>query len=81
MNPAIAVRIPLVCRIKPPGVPLAMRIAELTALTVEPADAGHQQLVARASGVLNYAALIASDVGMPDLAADLCWRHHMIDDS
>jgi len=32
--------------------------------------------VARACGVLNYAALIASDTGVPDLAAALCWRQH-----
>ena len=29
-----------------------------------------------AGGVLNYAALIASDLGMTDLATDLCWRQH-----
>jgi hypothetical protein len=78
MNPAIAHRIPLVCRPKPPGIPLADRITELTALTTPPPGADHRQLVARASGVLNYAALIASDVGLPDLAADLCWRQHQI---
>lgn len=78
MNPAIAGRIPLVCRPKPPGTPLADRIAELTALTLEPNGADHHQLVARASGVLNFAALIASDVGLPGLAADLCWRQHGI---
>lgn len=55
-----------------------MRIAELTALTVEPTGADHHQRVARASGVLNFAALIASAVGLPDLAADLCWRHYQI---
>ncbi|MFF4576679.1 hypothetical protein [Streptomyces sp. NPDC001410] len=32
----------------------------------------------RAGGVLNYAALIASDVGLPDLAADLCWKQHAV---
>ncbi|MEV7006713.1 hypothetical protein [Streptosporangium sp. NPDC051022] len=69
MNPAIVARIPLVCRPKPPGTPLATRIAELTALSLEPADAGHRQSVARVSGALNFAALIASDVGLPDLAA------------
>lgn len=78
MTPAIASRIPLVCRPKPPGTPLADRIAELTALTIEPAGADHHQLVARASGVLNFAALIASDAGLPDLAAELCWRQHRI---
>jgi hypothetical protein len=78
MNPAITSRIPLVCRPKPPGTPLADRIAELTALTVEPNGADHHQRVARASGVLNFAALVASDVGLPDLAADLCWRQYKI---
>ncbi|TMR88317.1 hypothetical protein [Nonomuraea basaltis] len=78
MNPAIARRIPLVCRPKPPGLPLDRRIAELTALTVETPGADHPQRVARASGVLNFAALIASDSGMPDLAAELCWRQHKV---
>ncbi|MEU8246229.1 hypothetical protein [Nonomuraea sp. NPDC048916] len=78
MNRAIASRIPLVCRPKPPETPLAMRIAELSALTIEPNGADHHQLVARASGVLNFAALIASDVGLPDLAAELCWRQYKI---
>ncbi|WP_460704338.1 hypothetical protein [Myceligenerans halotolerans] len=54
------------------------RITHLTTLTASPAAAGHQDLVARGCGVLNYAALIASDVGMPDLATDLCWRQHLI---
>ncbi|GLY82000.1 IS630 family transposase [Actinoallomurus iriomotensis] len=78
MNPTIAERIPLVCRNKPPGLPLQARIAELTALTVEPPGADHHQRVARASGALNFAALIASDTGLPDLAGDLCWRQHKI---
>ncbi|MEV5413394.1 hypothetical protein AB0K60_31750 [Thermopolyspora sp. NPDC052614] len=78
MIPAIASRIPLVRRPKAAGLPLAERISHLTELTVEPADASHRDLVARASGVLNYAALIASDVGIPDLAARLCWRQHKV---
>jgi hypothetical protein len=79
MNPTITTeRIPLVCRNKPPGLPLQARIAELTALTVEPPGADHHQRVARASGALNFAALIASDTGLPDIAADLCWRQHKI---
>ncbi|WP_301175514.1 hypothetical protein [Actinomadura geliboluensis] len=78
MNPAIDARIPLVCRPKPPGIPLTERIAELTTLTVEPEGADHHQRVARASGVLNFAALIASDAGLPELAADLCWKQHHI---
>ncbi|WP_031045783.1 hypothetical protein [Streptomyces sp. NRRL F-5650] len=78
MIPAIASRIPLVRRTKAPALPLEERINHLTGLTVAPAGAGHHDLVARACGVLNYAALIASDVGLPDLAEDLCWRQHQV---
>jgi hypothetical protein len=78
MNPAIASRIPLVCRPKPPGTALATRIAELTALTAKAAGADRHQRIARASGVLNFAALIASDVGLPDLATELCWAQYRI---
>ncbi|ALO97283.1 hypothetical protein SHL15_6246 [Streptomyces hygroscopicus subsp. limoneus] len=78
MIPAIASRIPLVRRTKAPALPLEERINHLTGLTVAPAGASHHDLVARACGVLNYAALIASDVGLPDLAADLCWRQHQV---
>ncbi|MFF3554592.1 hypothetical protein ACFYXL_14425 [Streptomyces tsukubensis] len=76
MVPAIASRVPLVRRPKAPALPLEERITHLTGLTVAPAGASHHDLVARASGVLNYAALIASDVGMPALATELCWRQH-----
>ncbi|MEU5362256.1 hypothetical protein ABZ354_01885 [Streptomyces sp. NPDC005925] len=78
MIPAIASRIPLVRRTKAPALPLEERINHLTGLTVAPAGASHHDLVARACGVLNYAALIASDVGLPDLAEDLCWRQHQV---
>ena len=78
ISPAIAGRIPLVCRPKPPGIPLDQRIAALTGLAVQPAGMGRQQLVARASGVLNLAALIVSDAGLPDLASELCWRQYEI---
>ncbi|MEU6904379.1 hypothetical protein ABZ935_03340 [Streptomyces coeruleorubidus] len=78
MIPAIASRIPLVRRTKAPALPLEERINHLTGLTVAPAGASHHDLVARACGVLNYAALIASDVGLPDLAEELCWRQHQV---
>ena len=78
MIPAIASRIPLVRRTKAPALSLEERINHLTGLTVAPAGAGHHDLVARACGVRNYAALIASDVGLPDLAADLCRRQHQV---
>lgn len=78
MIPAMASRIPLVRRTKAPALPLEERINHLTGLTVAPAGASHHDLVARACGVLNYAALIASDVGLPDLAEYLCWRQHQV---
>ncbi|MFI6396198.1 hypothetical protein [Nonomuraea sp. NPDC050540] len=78
MNPAIAARIPLVCRTKPPGKPLAERIADLTALSIDPAGADHHERVARACGVLNISALVASDAALPGMAADLCWRQHQV---
>ncbi|NMO33545.1 hypothetical protein HG826_08075 [Streptomyces sp. GMY01] len=78
MIPAIAGRIPLVGRAKAPALPLGERINHLTGLTVAPAGGSHHDLVARACGVLNYAALVASDVGLPDLATDLCWRQHKV---
>jgi hypothetical protein len=78
MLPAIAGRIPLVRRTKAPALPLDERIDHLTGLTIAPAGASHHDRLARACGVLNYAALIASDVGLPDLASDLCWRQHQI---
>ncbi|MBE1592200.1 hypothetical protein ACFPOI_16320 [Nonomuraea angiospora] len=34
--------------------------------------------MARANGVLDYAALIASDIVLPSLAARLCWRQHEV---
>ncbi|MEV0778596.1 hypothetical protein ACIBLA_36425 [Streptomyces sp. NPDC050433] len=78
MIPAIASRIPLVRRTKAPALPLQERINHLTGLTVAPAGASHHDLVARTCGVLNYAALIASDVGLPGRATDLCWRQHQV---
>ncbi|MFI0937402.1 hypothetical protein [Streptomyces sp. NPDC021020] len=76
MLPAIARRIPLVRRPKRPALPLEERIAHLTRAAVAPAGADHHDAVARTCGVLNMSALVASDVGMPGLAAELCWRQH-----
>ncbi len=78
MNAAIASRFPLVCRPKPLGRSLAERIGALGESMRESNGAGHHEQVARASEVFNVAALIASDVGMADLARDLCWRHYGI---
>jgi hypothetical protein len=78
MGTALAARIPLVCSHRPPGASLSERIAYLTAQASQPGGASHRDNVARAAGVFNFAALIASDTGIPDLAAALCWRQHEI---
>ncbi|WP_217247092.1 hypothetical protein [Streptomyces sp. AC602_WCS936] len=67
-----AQRFPLVARFRPPCLPLPERVralVELTGTAVEKSDQG------LASSACNQAALIASDVGLPDLARELCRRH------
>ncbi|MDX6742934.1 hypothetical protein [Actinocorallia sp. A-T 12471] len=64
---------PLVQRPRPPGLPLVTRIQELADLATRGRYSAAQQ-----AEVLNKAALIASDVGMPDLARSLCWRQFAI---
>jgi hypothetical protein len=76
MNPAIASRFPLICRSKPLGLPLQERITAMVESATDPAGATHHERVARASGVINMASLIASDVGLRDLAWDMCRRHY-----
>jgi plasmid stabilization system protein ParE len=78
MSTALAARIPLVCSHRPPGAPLGQRVDYLTAQTRQPGGASHRDQMARAAGVMNFAALIASDTGIPELAAELCWRQHKI---
>jgi hypothetical protein len=78
MGTAVAARIPLVCSHRPPGAPLGERVAYLTAQARQPDGASHRDNVARAAGIFNFAALIASDSGVPGLAAGLCWRQHAI---
>ena len=72
MSTALAARIPLVCSHRPPGAPLGERVAYLTAQARQPDGASHRDNVARASGVFNFAALIASDSGVTELATALC---------
>jgi hypothetical protein len=78
MGTALAASIPLVCSHRPPGAPLGERVAYLTAQARQPDGAGHRDNVARAAGVFNFAALIASDSGVPELATALCWQQHDI---
>ena len=67
---------PLVARPRPPGLPLEARIADLTDLAARLPEGTCQQRVSRAAEVLNKAALIASDCGMPSTARALCHRQH-----
>ncbi|MEU4300296.1 hypothetical protein [Kitasatospora aureofaciens] len=68
----IAQRFPLVARIRPACLPLDARVGQLSEL----ADtAARQTAPGPASTVFNQAALLASDVGLPDYARELCHRH------
>ncbi|UJW32454.1 hypothetical protein L3Q67_01305 [Saccharothrix sp. AJ9571] len=78
MNPttlAAAVRrFPLLGRPRPSCPSLPERVQEIVDIA---RAAGHDDADGLADGanVLNKAALIASDCGLPDLARDLCWQH------
>ncbi|MFI6699930.1 hypothetical protein ACIBJC_13290 [Streptomyces sp. NPDC050509] len=65
-------RFPLVARPRPACPPLADRVREISDLA---RAAERDSEVNSATVVLNKAALIASDCGIPDLARDLCRRH------
>jgi hypothetical protein len=78
---ALASRFPLVSRTKPPGRSLDGRIVALGQTLREPAGADAYARLTRTSEVLNVAALIASDCGMPELATRLCWEHYAIFDA
>jgi hypothetical protein len=67
---------PLVPRPRPPGQPLQARVAELAALAADAEQGTCQERATRAAGVLNNAALIASDCGVPALARELCRRQY-----
>jgi hypothetical protein len=65
----VARRFPLVARPRPACLPLDARVGKLRALAQREGDQ------ASASAVFNQAALLASDVGLPDLARTWCHRH------
>jgi hypothetical protein len=71
---------PLVTRPRPPGLPLQIRVAELTTLSVLPMTGTRHDRMSRAAEVFNKAALIASDCGVPDMARDLCHRQRELFD-
>ncbi|ANW19635.1 hypothetical protein I3J09_16335 [Streptomyces clavuligerus] len=71
-NDPIARRFPLVARPRPACLPLAERVhglLDLSETAVQQADP------VRASAVYNQSALIASDLGLPALARELCHQH------
>ncbi|MFI5803346.1 hypothetical protein [Streptomyces sp. NPDC051561] len=68
----IAQRFPLVARFRPACLPLPERVQTLITL----ADtAAHQADQGLASAVFNQSALIASDLGLSDLAREMCHQH------
>lgn len=71
---------PLVLRSRPPGLPLGARIAELARLAEPASGAPCPGQVTRACEVLNKAALICSDCGLPDLARSLCRQQYEVFD-
>jgi hypothetical protein len=75
VDPAIASRFPLIAKPRPAGRPLTERLAALADFATDPPDASHHDRVIRASGVINTASLIASDIGLHDLAETMSWQH------
>ncbi|MER6396057.1 hypothetical protein ABT263_08325 [Kitasatospora sp. NPDC001603] len=68
----VARRFPLVARIRPACLPLNARVGRLSEL----ADTASRQTdPGLASTVFNQAALLASDLGLPEYARELCHRH------
>lgn len=68
-------RFPLIARPRPACAPLHQRVAGLR----DRAHAAERDSdMAAASAVHNLAALLASDVGLPDLARQWCHRHAMV---
>ncbi|MFE2585224.1 hypothetical protein [Streptomyces sp. NPDC059378] len=69
---ATARRFPLVARFRPACLPLPERVYRLTELA---ATAARNNDPALASAVHNQTALLASDLGLPDLARTICHQH------
>ncbi|XUL89962.1 hypothetical protein ACQ86D_27775 [Streptomyces galilaeus] len=68
----IARRFPLVARFRPACLPLPDRVQALVDLADRAVQQSEQGL---ASTVFNQSALLASDLGLPDLARSICHRH------
>ncbi|WP_406730727.1 hypothetical protein [Streptomyces sp. NBC_01794] len=69
---AIAQRFPLIARPRPACLPLPQRVHALVELADTAAKLGDPSM---ASTVYNQAALVASDVGAPDIAREMCHQH------
>ncbi|WP_372412416.1 hypothetical protein [Streptomyces luteireticuli] len=68
----LATRFPLIARPRPACLPLPDRVQGLAKLADQAQQQHNQGL---ASTVFNQAALLASDLALPDLARDLCLQH------
>ncbi|WP_435124402.1 hypothetical protein [Actinacidiphila sp. bgisy144] len=71
-NGPIAQRFPLISRFRPACLPLPRRVYGLVELADAAATKADQGM---ASAVYNQAALLASDLAMPDLARKMCHQH------
>ncbi|MEU3550606.1 hypothetical protein [Streptomyces longwoodensis] len=69
---SIARRFPLISRFRPACLPLPQRVRALVELSATAQTKADQGL---ASAVYNQVALIASDLGLPDLARQWCHQH------
>lgn len=66
---------PLIPRPRPPADSLNARVERLAAVGRTAHSGSGEEALAAAAQVYNGAALLASDVGLPDLARDWCWEH------
>ncbi|WP_435111748.1 hypothetical protein [Nocardiopsis synnemataformans] len=66
---------PLIPRPRPPADSLNARVERLTAAGRTARFGSGEEALAAAAQVYNGAALLASDVGLPELARDWCWEH------
>lgn len=69
---------PLLPRARPPARALHLRVAELDRLARSASHGPDRTRLSQAAEVLNKAALLASDCGLPELARRLCWRQFSI---
>jgi hypothetical protein len=66
---------PLIPRPRPPADSLNARVERLAAAGRTARSGSGEEALAAAAQVYNGAALLASDLGLPDLARDWCWEH------